>query len=224
MKKKITIITISLIMFLILGVYFSSISNAAIEIKSGATRHFLQGYNGLSTAYQYCYDMRSSTSTLGNNSLDPHLSLSADWGAVAYLSASAYGNTRGAQGYQLESSVLSTTNNKTGVINFGGATLNYGDKTFVPTYFPNTYNGNGQKFLKLYENRLSKYVEVLEEKDGQINTEGMAMDETKGWYGAAWGTYEFDYQMHYRTRGTFGFEVTTPSNDTNCCYRPVIWN
>lgn len=219
MKKKITIITISLIMFLILGVYFSSISNAAIEIKSGATRHMLEGSKGLSTAYQYCYDMRSSTSTLGNNSLDPHLSLSADWGAVAYLGASAYGNIRGLEGHTLERFVNSTTNNYTGVINFGGLQYN-GDVTFVSTYAPNAVNNNGQDFLKLYENRLSKYVEVLEEKDGQINTEGMAMDETKSWYGA---TYDVNYNRRTIIRYVGPFGVGS-IDSRSCYYRPVIWN
>ena len=39
MKKKITIITISLIILLILGISFSTISNAAIEVKAGTTPH-----------------------------------------------------------------------------------------------------------------------------------------------------------------------------------------
>ena len=119
MRKKIIIITTSLIILLMLSLYFSSISNAAIEIKSGTTAHI--GINA-SNAYQYCYDMRSSASTLGNNTLDPHLTLNADWGATVYLGASAYGNVRDNDGESITingTTYNSTTNNITGVMNSG---------------------------------------------------------------------------------------------------------
>ena len=72
----------------------STASNAAIEIKPTSSVH-----NNItaSTAYEYCYYMRAYSSSLGANSLDPHLALSADWGAVAYLGASGYGGVKNSQ-------------------------------------------------------------------------------------------------------------------------------
>ena len=68
----------------------STASNAAIEIKKTDTaeKHF--GVTA-GTAFDYCYNMRAYSSSLGANSLDPHLVLNADWAAAVYLGASGYG-------------------------------------------------------------------------------------------------------------------------------------
>ena len=133
MRGKIKIIG-SLLLICLFILCFSTISNAAIEIKAGTTRH--TNIN-ISTAYQYCYDMRSATSTLGINSLDSHLSLNADWGATAYLGASTYGGVRNNYGTIVkinEANNYSTTNNITGVMNLGSylaGNMLYNSNSFV---------------------------------------------------------------------------------------------
>lgn len=224
MKKKITIITISLIILLILGISFSSISNAAIEVKPGTSTHTNVT---VSTSYQYCYDMRSSTSTLGNNSLDPHLTLNADWSAVAYLGASAYGNVRGASGTTVTisgSAHNSTTNNITGVINFG--------KLYTQTaaLFDLQYADSDAVRNKLSANANTKYVEAT-----KTNTKGQGIGETSGWYSSMNAAAGIATAPVVIRKDVFGYIYGPRSNlssypysigraDASVTYRPVIWN
>lgn len=228
MKKKITIITISLIILLILGISFSSISNAAIEVKPGTTPHTSIS---ASNSYQYCYDMRSSTSTLGNNSLDPHLTLNADWSAVSYLGASAYGNVRDVDGQSVtigETTYNSTTKNITGVMNFG---TNYTQTSSLRLSPP----GSGS-YTKIYNNIGTKYVETLDQSLTIDNSKGQALGETSGWWGsnADYILHNYPISIRYKIMGFTGsqyiwingssYRPGTGDALATITYRPVIWN
>lgn len=213
MRGKIKIIG-SLLLICLFILCFSTISNAAIEIKAGTTRH---AAIDISTVYQYCYDMRSATSTLGVNSLDPHLSLNADWGAVAYLGTSTYGGVRNNTGYTVKingANNISTTNNITGVINLGST------NSFVSaTKGSVTYN-----HLEGINSHIgTKYVEKLEIPYTVENTRGMALAEIKGWYNITPATVSDGKPLLNRSK-----VFTTLYNDgaanSNVTYRPVIWN
>lgn len=217
-KSKLKILGICL-----LGICIgTTISNGAVEIKPGGTVHTNVT---ISQAYEYCYNMRSGTSSLGNNSLDPHLSLNADWGAVAYLGVSPYGTVRNRTGELIDDIGYTTTGNITGVMNFG--------KT--PTYVSSlkteaTGNSYTEYRTKLTENLETKYVENLKsDADKNIeNYKGMALAETSRWYSSY---HEFNSTKPcFIRRDVFGFDVPNVTNiqyglgyDT-VTFRPVIWN
>lgn len=83
MKKIIRIIIITLIL---LTMFLLPKSKAAVECKESANY-----YMNLWTAFNLFYDMRNPTSSLGINTLEPHLELNKDFGAWAYLGMSTYG-------------------------------------------------------------------------------------------------------------------------------------
>ena len=115
MKNKKIIIMIVITLFALIA--FVHRVNAAVQVKAGTTR---QTDITINTAFQYCYDMRYQSSTLGNNNLDPHLSTARDWGAVAYLGLSSYGTLRSGAGDTVtigETNYSSTNGNISGVLN-----------------------------------------------------------------------------------------------------------
>jgi hypothetical protein len=130
-------------LFFIGMLIINSNSYAAVAIKGGTVWDNIT----ISDAYAVCYNMRNgTTSTLGSNSLEPHLTLNSDWGAVAYLVASVYGQRDGTSNTgtmgpkvtltknnsPIESTTFrSTTGNASGVMNFGN------NRTFTAA----TYNG-----------------------------------------------------------------------------------
>lgn len=225
MRGKIKIIG-SLLLICLFILCFSTISNAAIEIKAGTTRH--TNIN-ISTAYQYCYDMRSATSTLGINSLDSHLSLNADWGATAYLGASTYGGVRNKNGTMIkinEANNLSTTNNITGVMNLGSylaGNMLYDSNSFV-SCISDKRTGSGKEFDNIYKNKDTKYVEIIPIDESIEKTRGMALIETNNWYnsGGTAGINE-NYPIMYR-KNIFGRSKNNGSATSGVTYRPVIWN
>lgn len=221
MKKKIFISFFMAIAVVAVG----SISRAAIEIKPGTT-----AYTSIdvSSAYQLCYDLRANDTTLGNNSLDPHLTLNKDWGAVAYLGASAYGSVRSLYGEVITidgSTYYSSTKNKSGVINLG----RYATQT--SSLYNGSAGGSPKNTIKLKDNIGSKYVETLQPNYNESNTKGMALGETMGWYnaedraatekrpnetrGGYWSLYGTAYNG-----GDFGYGYGT----SVLTFRPVIWN
>lgn len=225
MRGKIKIIG-SLLLICLFILCFSTISNAAIEIKAGTTRHT---HIDISTAYQYCYDMRSATSTLGINSLDPHLSLNADWGATAYLGASTYGGVRNKNGTMIkinEANNLSTTNNITGVMNLGSylaGNMLYESNIYV-SCISDKRTGSREVFDNIYKNKDTKYVEIIPTDENIEKTRGMALIETDNWYGSG-GTAGINesYPIMYR-KNIFSRIKNSGSAVSGITYRPVIWN
>lgn len=220
MKKQIIIG----IMILLAMSLLPNISKAAdisrFESKSGGT---LWNNVTISRAYQECYDLRelSAESTLGNNSLDPHLTLNKDWGAVAYLAISPYGGV---------SSVYSqtTTGNLTGVQDFGKA-----DAKFEFTSSLLTGAKDNTNITNLINNIGTKYVEELAE-DAWTNIEnskGMALAETRGYKNSS-QNWNNAYPVKARV-GVCGFYSSGSgswyydgqgSKSSSVFFRPTIWN
>ena len=175
MKKQIIIGIIIIMVMLLIPNCSKAVEASRFEAKSGGTQW---NQVTISRAYQECYDLRAkeAESTLGDNNLDPHLTLNKDWGAVAYLTISDYGI--GKEGTE-------TTGNNTGVMEIGTkyewtSSLIKGGSEDKPTYRTNLTN-----------NLETPYVEQLE-KNANTDIEkskGMALGETLGmgsrdWYAA----------------------------------------
>ena len=140
----------------------TTVSNAAIEIKPGTSPHVNLT---ASTSFEYCYNMRSYSSSLGANNLDPHLTTNADWAATAYLGLSAYGYVRTKEGNPVsigEASYYSTTQNATGVMNMGKTT------TQTASNFDRISDTNSVKIqtINIYNKRYTKYVDILSTSTG----------------------------------------------------------
>lgn len=236
MRGKIKIIG-SLLLICLFILCFSTVSNAAIEIKPIYTNVNGNKYTKIhdiitvNTAYKYCYDMRGATSTLGVNSLDPHLSLSADWGATAYLGTSTYGSVRDRTGVKVtigdEMTFYSTTNNITGVMDLGVRTYNnQGINNYVSSIFEGL-NASNSNYGVLYTNKDTKYVEEIPLTTSENyleKTKGMALNEVKGWYSVGKDSdlnSSYPIMMRISILGEGRHNGTAQLNNT---YRPVIWN
>lgn len=210
--------SIAIVFIVLLGITMSSISRAAVESKPG-TSH----YDDItaSASYQLCYDMRNADSTLGNNSLDPHLTLNADWGAVAYLGASGYGAVRNNYGTDVKingKNYKSTTKNITGVMNMG-----YNNYSHTASLMGGNAGQSPEYTINLKNNLETKYVENLLSD----NTKGQAIIETQNW----WDSY-ISYPLNSLTpvairEGIFGltrYYNSGESGGSSVTFRPVIWN
>lgn len=162
MKKKIKLLIIFLLA-LIFIVCLNGKVNAAMEIKDGASAY----QTNASDAYQMCYDLRNPTSTLSKNSLDPHLTLNADWAAAAYLGLSGYGGAT-------NNSATYTTGNNSGVRTWPGFGQRY---YWTSSIYEEVSNSTSTEISNLYKNMNTKYVEKL--KAGSEQKKGLGFDETK---------------------------------------------
>ena len=224
MKKKILVIGIITFMAIML---LPTISKAGVESKPGGT---VWTNITISNAYKVCYDMRASTSTLGVNSLDPHLALNKDWGAVAYLALSTYGAVKDSIGPtevsvpEAKTTYTSTTGNATGVMNFG-TTQTYLAGAHEIGLESAKESGNR---IELITNKESKYVELLPTSADVDSTKGMAISETQGWYRSAAGYCSVNYPCLLRTGvcgfGAYSFNDISGAASTSATFRPAIWN
>lgn len=218
-KNKIAIIFISF-MFCI---SISTMSNGAIEIKSGTTAY--TSIN-ISEAFDECYNLRDSSSTLGTNSLDPHMATSLDWGAVAYLAQSRYGRN----GPNLTDITVNTTGNNSGVMNMNSY-------TFTVTMYENrnTTSSSATNYRYRLEEaiadpNMSKYVDLIPRASSITaeNTAGRAIVETRNWYGAPYNINTNADNPIIVRETLFGINlgVTVPSGQahSSISFRPIIWN
>lgn len=212
MKKK---ILISCIFILMLLISFTSISNAAMQIVPDAspTTNIT-----ISDAFAYCYNLRATGSTLGYNTLDPHLTTGNDWGAVAYLAASAYG-------CNMDSTSVAnctTSGNNSGVMDFG--------KTYTYVSVIGTYTSSYMINLSKY--RDTKYVNYA--ADNLTNGDygiGKAHQETSMWDEYAnVATFTTNYPLVYRCRmfsmlNKYNSDGRQNGNaSSELTFRPAIWN
>ena len=192
-KKMLVIgIIISIVIILI-----PTISKAGVESKPGGT---VWTNITISDAYTACYNMRDYTSTLGNNTLDPHLTLNKDWAAVSYLALSSYGAVTANQPPdsipQVNSTTYtSTTGNPTGVMDFGKK------HTFTSAGNEQGLKNAGNKGYrkKLIDNLGTKYVETLPTTYNTETTKGMALTETNSWFSTGRAASS-DYPLSIRGR------------------------
>ena len=180
----------------------------------------------INDAFIYCYDMRNPTSSLGTNTLDPHLCNERDWGGMVYLALSSYGATQGNQlpnayqqigGYDIKS----TTGNKTGVINAGSN--HWGITDTMVAGVLETGEANDETRSNLFLAQYSRYVDVLSDPIDPTNNKGMAVSETAGWDSAS--TNYPDYWSPVLQRyGFIGYYNYHGGSANSYGYRPVIWN
>ena len=230
-KNIIKVILLVTLCLIIQNLFFVQRSNAAIESKAGTAYH-----NGISVnqSFQYCYDMRYPTSSLGNNSLDPHLVTANDWGGVAYLGLSSYGAVKKETGATsdvvIDNRTYSTlTGNKTGVLNFGSGTYgnNYtSNYVQTATYLDGSTANNDRSKLYLASN--ARLVNKISATNDVEHTKGQAAAETSGWYNVN-GYFKsypnLDNPISMR-RGVYGYNGTSGQaiSGNGITYRPVIWN
>lgn len=155
MIKKIKILIVIVFLSLIL---FTTSSYGAIEIKEERPDAFTISP---SNAFATCYNLRANSTTLGNNSLDPHLVLNSDWATVIYLTLSVYG-TNNQSRYQY------STGNKSGVF--------YDDCYFIPSALLETAI-TGPSYENIYKYRNTKYVESLPIDDKDLVNKGRGIYE-----------------------------------------------
>lgn len=216
MKKK---LIIGIICFIVV-VYISSVSNAGMEIKDGTTAY--TGIN-ISEAFEICYNLRDGSSTLGNCELDPHLTTSLDWGAVAYLAHSRYGANSSNVG-------INTTGNMSGILKMNG-------DCFTTTILESRKT---IKNLEKIENaintpELKKYIDIIPNNLNNETTRGRAISETYNWYGTATGYMYGGVGSNSGSpvisrQNIFGYGdhsgnyPSTGAQSTQTSFRPVIWN
>lgn len=105
------------------------------------------------------------------------------------------------------------------------------------TYYPEIAAGiydptNTSNILQNYGNKDRKFLETFDTTEFTVeNTKGMALMETKGWYGAKYSGLDSTNNLtsrlsftkgSYSTRGTYGLVPITESSSGYA--RPVIWN
>ncbi len=233
MKRK-TII--SIIMFILL-IGISNISFGAIEIKPGTTPITL---TTVSNSYLKCRELTTTVgeSLYGASTLQPHLATNSDWGAVSYLSNSAYGTNTAGQNKGTEITInsvkyYSTNGNVTGVMNWGvnpNATRYTQTAGLISTYDSSTSTASAN-VTELYNNRETRFVDFINPGTATL-TKGMAMQETSGQYSG--GTFSTSTQNNYPgsirsglISGIFGYGsygVASGVAANNVTFRPVIWN
>ena len=216
-----TIISFIIIIFII--IFSTTISKAGVQIIKGATTYTSVN---ISESFDICYNLRNGDSTLGTNTLDPHLATSLDWGAVAYLAQSRYGaNATSTNSYNSTS-----TGNESGVKDTGGymqtATL-FENRNKTSTN-AKSYRYRLEEALKTPG--MEKYVDEISNTVNVTTTLGRAIAETQNWYGA---TYTFqnqsntDYPLIIR-ESLFDvvniFNIPTGLAHSSVTFRPVIWN
>ena len=234
LKYLIRILIVVILFFTIQSIIFISKSNAAIESKLGTIGSKGQTNIIVNNSFQYCYDMIYPTSSLGNNSLDPHLATAKDWGGVAYLALSSYGAVKSESGpsirYPGGYNYFTTTGNNTGVFNMGydhWGTRRVQTASYLEGSEANEYNS------KLYLSSNSRLVDVISTTNDAEHTKGMAFAETSGWYNAG-TTYPDSARAIGLRSGVFGYWAGGGGNnystqgsgqaDGSTTYRPVIWN
>lgn len=211
MKRKVIVISI---LAIIASLSIATVSNAAIQIKP--TKGNIHTDISASQSYQYCYDMRNASSSLGVNNLDPHLTLNKDWGAAAYLAISAYGTTRSQDGISVAIDgygYFSTTGNVTGVMNMANGTkyVYTASMASVSEYYD---------MQNIINNKNTKYVEIIS-STAATATKGYALGETQGWYNSGISNVE---KSHTCARSGILGAIGTTGNRGIATFRPVIWN
>lgn len=202
MKKK---IFSTILLSIILLMSFTLTSNAAMQIIPGTETS--TGIT-ISDTYAYCYNLRTTSSTLGNNTLDPHLSTGYDWGAVAYLAASVYGCNMNSTSL----TEFKTSGNNSGVMNFG--------KTGTYVSVITDSNFTTQKNLINYKN--TKYVNYI--SGYYVTGDGIATNEIANWGSKYSNLASTSNNAHQHIRyGILGCYYGY-ANGNSATFRPAIWN
>lgn len=219
--KKIKVL--SIIVFMIVTILvMQEKSYAGLTVTSGNPTDKVTA----SAAFAYCYNLRVSNSTLGENKLDPHMMLNSDFAAALYLSTSMYGtgnlNTANSGAYDY------INGNRSGIAVFRVNSSNDRTAAMLETY---SGSSNIQYFTNLVEFADTKYVEILPKDINAESNKGKAFGEITSWGGSS---YMYSYPSNSNSPGVSrrSFLYYSCSNDAGGGYgvnnwnyfRPVIWN
>lgn len=219
--KKIKVL--SIIVFMIVTILvMQEKSYAGLTVTSGNPTDKVTA----SAAFAYCYNLRVSNSTLGENKLDPHMMLNSDFAAALYLSTSMYGTGNLAA---LSSGAYNYINgNRSGIGVLLNTNINDRTAAMLETY---SGSSNIEYFTNLVEFADTKYVEILPQDINAESNKGKAFGEITSWGS---GSYMYSYPSNSNAPGVArkGFLYYTSSNDAGGGYgvnvgnyfRPVIWN
>lgn len=208
MKRKYVIITILITILIVFitvpksNAALQSNGNAGITMLNGSwllnirRMEALGGGMGLTESIQ-----ANLTPTTPSNNLDVHMEKNSEYGAMAILSSSSYGNPN---------KIVSggtTTGNKTGI---------YIPRSDVGEYIAaaNTYATRADKFTICEKNNfyyaVGKYKTLYDYSVNSVSVaKGDACSETSGWHGGdkTWYT-DWTYDIIRGTGSVFGFQKT----------------
>ena len=233
LNKIMKLVFIIVLIFIIQSIVLVNISKATLE----SNRADSNSSKTMNAAFEQCYEMRNSSSSLGNNNLDPHLANARDIGIALYLGLSSYGATTGSGSPTVRitneknpivsgtnsAQKRSTTGNITGIFELGAS--NEFMAAITPTFV--TYVDCD----KLLDPNNSKYVSM-------VNREGVTKSEKIE------GTKGMPYDEITRDSNYYFFENNAISYSADALqffsgmngrvgnglkynsyrYRPVIWN
>lgn len=227
MKRK-----IKFIIFIIIGTLMCIVpqSQAAIAIKPATVTN---GSNvlvntSISNSYELCQQMTDAGESLYGTTVRPHLATNKDWGAVSYLSLSAYGTNSAVQDDNNNGipitingvNYYSTNGNATGVMNWGSnpnkTTLYTQTSGIIQAYIDLTDKTNDStvdydNLRALDVNNATDFVEVFSGSYNNTTTKGMAMYETSSLHNSwKYNGTNVDYPVSIRN-GLFGFSVSGSS-------------
>ena len=136
------------------------------------------------------------TSTSGSNSIDVHMMRSTEYGAIAILSASGYGNSQTLQA----STIKTTTGNKTGVY------FNDNSEWVAGGLEGKIFSGTNKKYYDTYTTKRSsaRVGDALGEKTN---------NGCQGWHSASNSSWLWHSQRPYFARGNGGLFSFNESDD-----------
>ena len=180
MKKKVILINIAIILIILLG----RASYAAVSIVPGT-----DAMTNISAtdAYLSCRNMKNIGESLYGTTVEPHLTTNADWGAVSYLSNSAYGtNTAGGDTGIIvnieDVDYYSTNGNITGVMNWGSnpkKTLFTQTACLTKAHVDSGSTNSNVLELENVAKENSRFVEIIDTGTAfEETTKGMAFKES----------------------------------------------
>lgn len=216
-KKKVYLICFILVFIIFFVNIKSHAGLTCTNVKSDVSA-------SISSEFAYCYNLRVSTSTLGKNSLDPHLMLNSDFAAAVYLGYSRYG----AGGRVVNSSVLTTAKsingNSSGIYSFGG-----NERTSsMRTDYNNATASNKANFTNLINFANTKYVEILPLDKNDPSNVGKAIFEIDSWNTSSIYIKDTDLSRISLMRKLFqwymGNDNVCNGSSSTVAFRPVIWN
>ena len=238
MKRK-----IKFIIFIIIGLLICIVtqSYAAIAIKPATVTN---GSNvlvnvSISNSYELCQQMLNAGESLYGTTVKPHLATNKDWGAVSYLSNSAYGTNTQGQNVGIQITIdgvnyYSTNGNATGVMNWGAnpnKTLYSQTSGIIQAYLDLEDKEGGsttapENVVALVNNSSTDFVDVFNGTYNTTTTKGMAMLETSENGFSTWKSKSIDFKYPISIRnGLFGFCVGAlrqPTHHVRCgifnCY------
>ena len=202
---------IILSIIIILSITFiSTISKAALEFKKNAKNEYSP--LNASVAYQLCYDLKNSDSTLGINQVDPHLILNKDWTAVAFLSMSTYGKNSQYNSYVGD---YQTSNG-----NYTGVMWNYSS---ITASIMETYKFSDNSFFtNIINNRNTKYVENIKMPITDASNKGLGLIDIYREPNSI--TPNNTYPSFTNGGGSYNGAATYNGQGTYEKFRPAIWN